>query len=115
MPIAFKTQYLEESKSEQRVRKPMSMIYDETDSEKSDDETQLKEEKEECAERTKKYEGNTATMLHEELKHPEAYLNKVKKLIDLGELYDIADYYYTSETQKICPVLLKINNKQLLK
>ena len=62
-----------------------------------------------------KYKDNTATKLHEELKYPEEYLNKVKKFIKLNELYDIADYYYASETQKICPVLLKINNKQLLK
>ena len=62
-----------------------------------------------------KYKDNTATKLHEDLKYPDEYLKKVKKIIDLSGLYDIADYYYASEAQKICPVLLKINNKELLK
>ena len=35
-------------------------------------------------------------------------------LIKLDELYEIADYYYTSENQKICPVLLKIKHKKIL-
>ena len=63
----------------------------------------------------KKYNDNTATKLHEELKYADAYMEKVTKMIQLGELYEICDYYYTSETQKICPVLLKIKHKEILK
>ena len=72
-------------------------------------------EAKEAAERMKKYQDNTATKLHEELKHADKYMEKVTKTISLSELYEIADFYYTSETQKICPVLLKIKHADILR
>ena len=36
------------------------------------------------------------------------------KRIKLSELYEIVDYYYTGKQQVICPVLLKIKNKDIL-
>ena len=42
-------------------------------------------------------------------------MEKVTKTIKLSELYEIADYYYTSEKQKICPVLLKIKHESILR
>ena len=68
----------------------------------------------EAAERLKKYEDNKAERLHEELKQADNYMDKVTKTIKLSELYEIADYYYTSESQKICPVLLKIKHDGIL-
>ena len=53
--------------------------------------------------------------LNEKLKYADNYMDKVTKTINLSELYEIADYYYTSETQKICPVLLKIKHSEILK
>ena len=72
--------------------------------------TDVKDQKYLGAEREKKYKDNKAEVLHEKLKHADSYMEKVTKIIKLSELYEIADYYYTSETQKICPVLLKIKH-----
>ena len=63
----------------------------------------------------KKYLDNKATKLHGELKDADVYMDKVTKTITLSDLYEIADYYYTGETQKVCPVLLKIKHKEILK
>lgn len=38
-------------------------------------------------------------------------MDKVTKMIKLSELYEIVDYYYMSDKQKICPVLLKIKHE----
>ena len=37
------------------------------------------------------------------------------KKIKLNQLYDILDYYYESEKQRICPVLIQIKNKKLIR
>lgn len=37
------------------------------------------------------------------------------KTIQLDDLYEIADYYYTGEDQAICPVLLKIKHEDILR
>lgn len=63
----------------------------------------------------KKYKDNTAKNLHENLSKADIYMDEVTKTINLSDLYEIADYYYTSENQKICPVLLLIKNEQILK
>ena len=73
-----------------------------------------KDQADEAAERMKKYEDNKAEKLHEDLKYADNYMDKVTKTIKLSELYEIADYYSTSETQKICPVLLKIKHQGIL-
>ena len=52
--------------------------------------------------------------LHENLNKADIYMDEVTKTINLSDLYEIADYYYTSENQKICPVLLLIKNEQIL-
>ena len=41
-------------------------------------------------------------------------MQNVLKRIKLSELYEIVDYYYTGPQQVICPVLLKIKNKNIL-
>ena len=63
----------------------------------------------------KKYKDNTAVRLHKNLNKADKYMDEVTKTINLSELYEIADYYYTSENQKICPVLLLIKNEKILR
>ena len=59
------------------------------------------------------YEKNCAWKLHEQLKRPKDYLEKVTKRIPLNELYEVLDYIYTGKDQKICPVLLEIKDENL--
>ena len=59
------------------------------------------------------YKKNRAWKLHDEMKKPRHYLDKVTKNIPLDELYSVLDYYYNSKDQAICPVLLEIKDKKL--
>ena len=102
--FAFETQ--------ENSHKLRSSEYDDDDNEEGESRHE-RSEKKEAAERLKKYNDNTATKLHDELKFPDTYMDKITKTINLSDLYEIVDYYYISETQKFCPVLLKIKHDEI--
>ena len=62
----------------------------------------------------RQYEKYKADTLQKELNTPDAYMQRIMKKIKLNELYDVLDYYYTSDKQNTCPVLIKIENEDIL-
>ena len=45
----------------------------------------------------RQYEKYKADTLQKELNTPDAYMQRIMKKIKLNELYDVLDYYYTSD------------------